>query len=125
MIVVPEVLVKSFVNVYVPELLTRTLVSTFQAFGLCQLLMQSVLFPKLFGPLNWTIIGKIGVLSYSIYIWQMLFSSSPVRFGLAHPWFMSFRYWWLAVLIVSACSYYLLEKPLTGLRRHFRPQAPE
>jgi len=122
LVIVPQVLVKSWVAVYVPEALTETLANTFQAFGFAMLLMQSVMVPRLFGPLNWTIISKIGVLSYSIYIWQMLFSNNPARFGLSYPWFMSFRFWWLAVLLVAACSYYFLEKPVMTLRRHFRPR---
>jgi peptidoglycan/LPS O-acetylase OafA/YrhL len=121
LVIVPQVLVKSWVAVYVPELLTETVANTFQAFGFAMLLVQSVLTPRLFGPLNWPVVAKIGVLSYSIYIWQMLFSNNPARFGLSYPWFMSFRFWWLAVLLVALCSYYFLEKPLMGFRRYFRP----
>jgi len=124
LVIVPHILVKSWVAVYVAQCaggaLIEPLANTFQAIGFSILLLQSILLPQFFKELNWAVISQIGVLSYSIYIWQMLFSNSPGRFGLFHPWFMSFRFWWVAVLIAALCSYYIIEKPFISPRRNFR-----
>ena len=69
---------------------------------------------------SWPMV-RIGVLSYSIYIWHAIFtvwdgfpaalSSVPAR--------------WLCTLAASALSYYLVESPLRrGIRRWFSQSAP-
>lgn len=60
-------------------------------------------------PMVW-----IGTLSYSIYLWQQLFvfRKLPLLVELA------------AVLACAMASYYLVEKPLLGLRAAFRAKAP-
>src|SRR6202044_3275928 len=93
---------------------------TFQSVGFAILLLHSVRSPQLFKPLNWPVIRNLGILSYSIYIWQMLFCSNPKTFGWPNFWFMSFPGWLLAALLVASLSYYGLEKPLMGLRARFR-----
>ena len=99
---------------------TVPLGDTFQALGFAILLLQSILSPQLFKPLNWPVIKTLGVLSYSIYIWQMIFCSNPQSFGFSNVWFMSFPGWLLAAVLVAAASYYGLEKPLLGLRSKLR-----
>jgi peptidoglycan/LPS O-acetylase OafA/YrhL len=49
----------------------------------------------------------IGVISYSIYLWQQIFTSDPVRLG-----------WWtyVFIFIVAEASYWLLERPLGRVR---------
>jgi peptidoglycan/LPS O-acetylase OafA/YrhL len=93
---------------------------TFQATGFSMLILQSILSPQLFKPLNWAVVRNLGVLSYSIYIWQMLFCSDPQQFGWPHVWFMSFPGWLLAALLAALVSYHGLEKPLMRLRARFR-----
>lgn len=93
---------------------------TFQATGFSILLIQSILSPAIFMPLNWPVIRTLGVLSYSIYIWQQIFCTNPKCFGLGQVWFMSFPGWLLAALLMALVSYYCLEKPLMGLRARFR-----
>ena len=96
--------------------------STCQAFGLAMILMQSVIFPRLglYPLLNQPIICRIGVLSYSIYIWQQIFCTDPQVFGLSGVWWMSFPFWLIPVFMVATASYYGLEQPLFRLRTHLR-----
>jgi len=61
--------------------------------------------------------AKLGVLSYSIYVWHFLFLSYFMG-----PRFVSWptddwRVWMLPAVAVSALSYYFLELPVMGLRR--------
>ncbi len=106
-----------------------------QALGFSLLLLQSIFHPDrgLYRFLNWKWVSHIGVLSYSIYIWQQLFCvpDDPLslfyRGGLAGPAFGPKDAWWvsfpgciLAALLAAHASYYLLEKPLLGLRARFR-----
>lgn len=115
-IVVPQILVKCFVAAW----LTVPLGPTLQAIGFSLLLLLSILSPQFFKPLNSVLVRQIGVLSYSIYIWQMLFCTNPKAFGLPHVWFLSFYGWWWMALLVAICSYYCLEKPLMSLRARLR-----
>ena len=93
-----------------------------QAFGFGLLLLLSVLFPAwgAFRALNWRWVARIGVLSYSMYIWQQLFCTQPRAFGLGSVWWMSFPGWLVPVFAVSFCSYYGFERPLLKLRARFR-----
>lgn len=93
-----------------------------QAFGLGLLLLLSVLFPRwgAFRGLNWRLVARIGVLSYSIYIWQQIFCTTPQVFGLRAVWWMSFPGWLVPVFVVSSISYYGFERPLLKLRARFR-----
>ena len=97
--------------------------NTCQAVGFAILLLQSILSPQLFKPLNWPVVKQLGVLSYSIYIWQQLFCSDPQTFGFTNVWFMTFPGWILTACLVAMLSYYGLEKPLMGLRAYFRKPA--
>jgi peptidoglycan/LPS O-acetylase OafA/YrhL len=64
---------------------------------------------------------QIGVLSYSIYIWQTLFLHpnnpqvfAPLgRFGI---WISTFPGNWPAILIAACLSYYLIEQPALRAR---------
>lgn len=87
-----------------------------QSFAFSVLLLQSVLHPefKPFRPLNQRWMVKIGVLSYSLYVWQqfiLFFWPAPKLWFLALP--TAFGAAWL--------SYHFLEKPFFSLRARFRP----
>jgi len=107
---------------HVPGRIHAASTFTAQALGFALLLLQSVLPEnrKMFLPLNWRLVRHLGVLSYSIYIWQQIFCSKPEIFGWQSVWWMSFPGWVLAVLIVAHASYYLLERPFFQLRSSFR-----
>ncbi len=62
--------------------------------------------------LNWAPVVKIGVLSYSIYLWQTLFLhdlNAPI-FGLL-AWLTVFPVNWIGFLLAAAFSYYVIEQP--------------
>jgi peptidoglycan/LPS O-acetylase OafA/YrhL len=116
LVLIPYILGKK-----IPDAISMSAVSpVFQAAGFAILLLQSISSPQCFKPLNWPAIRNLGVLSYSIYIWQMIFCSDSQNFGLPHVWFMSFPGWLLATLLAAALSFYGLEKPLMKLRARFR-----
>jgi peptidoglycan/LPS O-acetylase OafA/YrhL len=64
--------------------------------------------------LNWRPIALIGVLSYSLYLWQQLFLN---RNSLAV--YASFPLNLALAMGVASASYYLLEKPLFRVRKRF------
>lgn len=99
-----------------------TLMSTFEAIGFALLMVQSVLMPSwgVYRILNWRWVSQIGVLSYSIYIWQQIFCTEPEVFGLARVWWMTFPGWLVPVFAVSLVTYYGLEKPILRLQKRFR-----
>ncbi len=109
-------------HMHLPGRIIAGSTASFQAFGFAVLLLQSVLpeNQKLFSPLNWNWMRHIGVLSYSLYIWQQIFCAKPEIYGLARYWWNSFPFWLLPVFVVAHLSYYLLERPLFQLRSRFR-----
>ena len=54
-----------------------------EGIGFALLLLQSVITPGAFPfrCLNWGWMCRLGVLSFSIYIWQMIFCTNPAVFG--------------------------------------------
>jgi peptidoglycan/LPS O-acetylase OafA/YrhL len=71
--------------------------------------------------LNWKPIVQIGVLSYSIYIWQTLFLHSNNRqvfapLGRFGTLISTFPGNWFAILIVAGLSYYVVEQPALRAR---------
>jgi peptidoglycan/LPS O-acetylase OafA/YrhL len=93
-----------------------------EALGFAILLLHSIVLPEVgfYRALNWRWVRWIGVLSYSIYIWQQIFCAEPAKFGLTPVWWMSFPGWLVPALGVAMISYYGLERPLFSLRSHFR-----
>ena len=57
--------------------------------------------------LKFSLVRHIGVISYSIYLWQQMFTSNPTRFGLATYAF---------IFIAAEGSFWLLERPLSRFR---------
>ena len=105
-----------------PGRIVVAIVGSLECFGFGVLLVQSILLPRMgvysFFNLKW--VRHLGVLSYSIYIWQQIFCTEPATFGLGKVWWLSFPGWILAALVAAHCSYYLLEKPLLRLRSRFK-----
>ena len=67
--------------------------------------------------LNWGPIVKIGVLSYSIYLWQTLFlhASNFEVFG-RYTFISGFPGNWLGFFLAASFSYYVIEQPSLRLR---------
>lgn len=66
-----------------------------------------------FKILNTSILNTIGVLSYSIYLWQQFFLKNT------HEWYNSTPLNLLLMLAVAVVSYYLIEKPFIQLKNRF------
>jgi peptidoglycan/LPS O-acetylase OafA/YrhL len=69
---------------------------------------------KVSGFLNSKVLIQIGLLSYSIYVWQQLFMNAET-----HCWFNKFPLNIFLALIVAVISYYLVEKPILRLKKRF------
>jgi peptidoglycan/LPS O-acetylase OafA/YrhL len=89
-----------------------------QSFAFFSLLFHSVLMPewKPFRLLNNRWMIKIGVLSYSLYIWQQLVL---LLWPVPKLWFLAIP----AAFFIAWLSYHFLEKPFFSLRAKFRRQA--
>jgi peptidoglycan/LPS O-acetylase OafA/YrhL len=73
------------------------------------------------GPrvLNHGWLPRLGVLSYSVYLWQQPFLNASV-----HSWATAFPQNIGLALAAGIASYYLLERPLLGLRQRFHREKP-
>ena len=83
-------------------------------------LIAIILMYSVFGPngiwskfLNWKLLNYVGLLSYSIYLWQQIFIS-----GLDY-WPAKFPQNIFCVLAMALFSYHLLEKPFLKLKSKF------
>lgn len=65
--------------------------------------------------LNWKPIAFVGVLSYSLYLWQQLFLNPE-----SSAWACSFPQNLVFAVAAALGSYFILEKPLLKLRRRLR-----
>jgi peptidoglycan/LPS O-acetylase OafA/YrhL len=64
--------------------------------------------------LNLPVMRHIGVISYSIYLWQQVFTANPRQFGFSI---------YLLILVAAELSFWLIEKPMMRLRARFAPLA--
>ena len=99
---------------------------TCNAIGVALLILASLIRPDLacFRWLEWRPVAALGVVSYSLYLWQQLFCTSAKDYGLAvTPWFLSFPYWIFVSLLVAVLSYKLIETPLIRLKSRLQGKA--
>jgi len=69
--------------------------------------------------LNNRVAVHVGVISYSLYLWQQLFlTTSNTTFTGMFPWNI------VCAFLVAELSYYLLEKPFLRWRKRFSNAAP-
>ncbi|HXI68722.1 MAG TPA: acyltransferase [Verrucomicrobiae bacterium] len=93
-------------------------IPSIQAFAVLIAMWISVQRPNslTFRFLNWQPINQLGILSYSLYIWHVLFlcniTSPPLR-ALLYDW----RTWWVAAITVATLSYYGVERPMLRLKK--------
>lgn len=67
--------------------------------------------------LNWRPLAFIGVLSYSLYVWQQLFIDRE-----SSAWISAFPENLILAITIALASYFLLEQPLMKLREKLRQQ---
>ncbi len=106
-----------------PARLQAATFDSFQACGFTILMLYSILHPGkgCFQILNWNWIRHLGILSYSIYIWQQMFCGTAQSvFDMEHAWWVNFPAWILVTLLAAHISYFMLERPLFRLRDKFR-----
>ncbi|TDX01807.1 acyltransferase family protein [Dinghuibacter silviterrae] len=79
-------------------------------------MMYAVYGPKgsLYKVLNTRLFNYIGVLSYSLYLWQQFFMTRT-RF-----WGTQFPQNWLFIVAAALFSYYIIEKPFLSLKSRFK-----
>ena len=118
LIVIPHSLMLTFKL----GILTVPLGPTCEGVGLALLLLQSLSVPKFgfYPALNLRVPRQVGILSYSIYIWQQAFCTRPSVFGFGSVWWMAFPFWIVSALAMASLSYYGLERPFLKLRGRFR-----
>jgi peptidoglycan/LPS O-acetylase OafA/YrhL len=112
-------------GLHFPGRLQAAFFDSLHAIGFALLILQSILHPDrgFYRFLNWKWVKHVGVLSYSIYIWQQMFcGTDETVFGVKGAWWVSFPIWIFIALLVAHISYFLLEKPLLGLRARFRAE---
>jgi peptidoglycan/LPS O-acetylase OafA/YrhL len=71
-------------------------------------------------PLNAPPVVVLGVISYSLYVWHMLFVADYLP-GLAGIWIDDWRLWWIPALLLASISYYCYERRFIELRHRYRP----
>ena len=99
---------------------------TFNAIGIALLILASLIRPDLtcFRWLEWKPVAAVGVISYSLYLWQQLFCTSAKDYGLiSTPWFLSFPFWIVASFCAAVISYNFIEKPFISLKSRIQSKA--
>jgi peptidoglycan/LPS O-acetylase OafA/YrhL len=81
--------------------------------------------PEKCGMLRWSVIQWLGTISYSLYLWQQLFTCSPDQYP---AWtFTRSPLAFIPILVCATASYYLIEKPTIRMGRWLskRMETPE
>jgi len=120
----------ALVAIAVPQLLFQRLIAgpfivpfgpTCMNAGILFLLLQSLYLPRgAYAFLNLRAVAFVGVLSYSLYIWQQMFCVPEGLFGAASSRWTTFPGCLVATFAVALASYYGLERPFLRLRSRFR-----
>jgi peptidoglycan/LPS O-acetylase OafA/YrhL len=111
---------------YLPWLATKlhfTLILTPLAImqgTIANILMSWIILYSVFGPkgiwyqlLNTKLLNYLGMLSYSIYLWQQLFTMQSAN------WFQQYPVNLFFILVAAICSYYFIEMPFLKLKSKF------
>ncbi len=87
--------------------------------GIALLILLSLLRPDylMFRWCHWKPVTFIGVMSYSLYLWQQIFCTGSSALNIENPSFcFIFPYWLVPVFVVAFISYELIEKPFLRLK---------
>ena len=69
--------------------------------------------------LNHPILNFIGILSYSIYIWQQPFFAPPSAAYLVHAWWAFFPQNFILTFLVATISYFTVEKAFLRIKKRY------
>ena len=70
--------------------------------------------------LNRRAVAWVGVLSYSLYVWQELFVSWSAGPRLSALPVYDWRIWWIPAVACACASYYFVERPILRIRDRYR-----
>jgi peptidoglycan/LPS O-acetylase OafA/YrhL len=105
---------------------TVTLGPTVQAVGSAYLVLSCVLVRHgvLYKLLNIPALVFIGLMSYSLYVWQeIFFFATPGDFGLRDLFIFHFPIDLFMAIVAGCLSYFGIERPLAGLRKALAERA--
>jgi peptidoglycan/LPS O-acetylase OafA/YrhL len=123
LLIIPPILT----NYLLLGLLTVTIGPLIQAVGAAYLVLSCVLVRKgaLYRLLNFSPLVYIGLMSYSLYVWQQVFFfATPADFGLSRSLIFQFPIDLFIAIGAGCLSYFGLERPLAGLRRALAARRP-
>jgi peptidoglycan/LPS O-acetylase OafA/YrhL len=105
--------------------LTVPFARTAECVGLTYLIVSYTFVPVGIGyrVLNLSPMRFLGVISYSLYIWQQPFFSRPSEYGLENVPLLELPWNVMAAFAVANLSYFSFERPLVRLRHRLRPVA--
>ncbi len=105
------------INRYMGYTVVSVFGSSILNLGLAVLIHRSIYYSRdaLGRVFNWRPIAFVGVLSYSLYLWQQLFLNRE-----SSAWSAKFPQNLVFTVAAALGSYFLLEKPLLKLRRRLR-----
>ena len=66
--------------------------------------------------LNFGPVRHVGIISYSIYLWQQLFTQSPLRFGMGT---------YALILMAAEISFWVIEGPMMRVRGRLQLRTPQ
>jgi peptidoglycan/LPS O-acetylase OafA/YrhL len=118
LLIVPHILTQMFLLGF----MTVPFRVSLQSLGFCILLLQSVVLSDVFFYkwLNWKWISVIGMWSYSLYLWHILFCAKPETYGVGAVWWCRFPWWMLPAFACGIASYYGVERYFNQFRSRFR-----
>lgn len=75
--------------------------------------------------LNRPIVVKLGLISYSLYVWHLMFLSYFIGDWAEKSSLYDWRVWWIWPLLIACVSFYCFETPILGLKRRFSSVAAQ
>ncbi|MFP5436668.1 MAG: acyltransferase family protein [Bacteroidia bacterium] len=109
-------IVSPLLSMYLKGAYTITVGMSLNNICIIYLILWAIRIPsKVADFLNTKVLIHIGILSYSLYIWQQLFLTNQASFSVN-----KFPLNIIAVVIVAHISYYLIEKPMLNLKKKFK-----